>query len=142
MKLTNTNTGYSGTPLINKLGIKEGTDVLFLNSPDGYKNILGELHDSVTVKRKLIPGLDFIQLFIKNQKELKDKFPSLKKSLNPNGQIWISWPKKSSKITTDVTENTIRDFILQNGMVDVKVCAIDETWSGLKLVFRLKDRKH
>lgn len=142
MKLTNTNTGYSGTPLINKLGIKEGTDVLFINSPAGYKKILGELHDSVTVKRKLNPGLDFIQLFIKNQKELKDKFHSLKKSLNPNGQIWISWPKKSSKITTDVTENTIRDFILQNGMVDVKVCAIDETWSGLKLVFRLKDRKH
>lgn len=142
MKLTNTNSGYSGTPLIKKLGIREGTDILFLNKPDGYQDILGKLPDSVSVKSKLSKSLDFIQLFIKNQKELKDKFPSLKKSLNPDGQLWISWPKKSSKIQTDVTENTIRDFILQNGMVDVKVCAIDETWSGLKLVFRLKDCKH
>lgn len=97
MKLTNTNSGYSGTPLIKKLGIREGTDILFLNKPDGYQDILGKLPDSVSVKSKLSKSLDFIQLFIKNQKELKDKFPSLKKSLNPDGQLWISWPKNPRK---------------------------------------------
>lgn len=143
MKLTNQNAGYSGTPLIKKLGIKEGTTIIFLNPPEGYLDYLGELPDSVSLKTKLTSWLDFIQLFVMNQNEFEKKFVLLKKSLAPNGQLWISWPKKSSKVPTDITENTIREYILKNGMVDVKVCSIDEIWSGLKLVFRLKDRpKH
>ncbi len=145
MKLTNNGivnslAGYSGTPLIKKLGIKEGSEIILINSPTGYMDYLGELPAAVTVKNKLSGKLDFIHLFTKSRAEFEKKFPQLKKSLNPNGQIWVSWPKKSAKIPTDITEDTIRNFALKNGLVDVKVCAVDEIWSGLKLVYRLKDR--
>lgn len=141
MKLTNnTSFGYSGTPLIKKLGIKEGLNIIIINPPEKYMEYLGELPDSVSVKNKLSGKFDFIQFFTKSKAEFEKKFPTLKNSLVSNGQLWISWPKKSSKVPTDVTEDTIRNFILKNGMVDVKVCAVDEIWSGLKLVFRLKDR--
>ncbi len=145
MKLTNTHPaadqhGYSGTPLIKKLGIKEGYDIIFINSPDGYISYLGELPAEVSVKNKLAGKLDFIQFFTKSRSEFEKKFPQLKKALKPAGQLWVSWPKKASKIPTDITEDTIRNFALKNGLVDVKVCAVDEIWSGLKLVYRLKDR--
>lgn len=145
MKLTNTlsvtsQAGYSGTPLIKKLGIKEGFDVLFINPPEGYMDYLGELPAEVSVKNKLSGKLDFIQFFAKSRAEFEKKFLQLKKALKPAGQLWVSWPKKASKIPTDITEDIIRVFALKNGLVDVKVCAVDEIWSGLKLVYRLKDR--
>jgi hypothetical protein len=145
MKLTNINekslqAGYSGTPLIKKLGIKEGSEIIIINPPVGYMNYLGELPAGVILKNKLSGKLDFIHFFTTSKTEFEKKFSQLKKSLNTSGQIWISWPKKSSKIPTDITEDTIRNFILKNGLVDVKVCAVDEIWSGLKLVYRLKDR--
>ncbi len=141
MKLTNMNAGYSGTPLLKKLGIKEETDIVIINAPEGYLEYLGELPAGTALKNKLAGKLSFLQFFTLKKSELEKKLPLLKKSLISNGQIWISWPKKTSKIPTDVTEDVIRKIALKNGLVDVKVCAIDEVWSGLKLVIRLKDRK-
>ena len=143
MRLTNKpsgGAGYSGTPLIKKLGIKEGTEIIFINPPAGYIDYLGELPAAVSIKNRLGGKLDFIHFFTKSNAEYETQFHQLKKSLKLNGQLWISWPKKSSKISTDITEDTIRNFALKNGLVDVKVCAVDEIWSGLKLVYRLKDR--
>jgi hypothetical protein len=145
MKLTNTKpgditSGYSGTPLIKKLGIKEGSDIIIINPPEGYIEYLGELPAAVSIKNKLSGKLDFIHFFTKNNNEFEKKFAALKKALKPDGMLWISWPKKSSKIPTDITEDLIRNFALKNGLVDVKVCAVDEIWSGLKLVYRLEDR--
>ena len=130
----------STRPLINKLGIKSGHKILILQAPEHYFNELGTLPDNVTINKKLISNLDFIQFFTKDSIELKANLPKLKKSLNLNGMLWISWPKLKSKIKTDLNENVIRDIGLATGLVDVKVCAINDTWSGLKFVYRLKDR--
>jgi hypothetical protein len=132
--------GYSGTPLIKKLGIKEESTVIIINSPESYNNYLGELPAGAVLKSKLTGKFDFIHYFTKSKNDFQEKYPAMKKALNKDGQLWISWPKKSSKVTTDLTEDIIRNYALKNGLVDVKVCAIDETWSGLKLVYRLKDR--
>ena len=132
--------GYSGTPLIKKLGIKENSTVIIINSPKNYSRTLGSLPESISLNKQLKGKSDFIQFFTENKKELTGKFPDLKKHLNPSGSLWISWPKKSSKIDTDLDENIIREIGLKSGLVDVKVCAVDQTWSGLKFVFRLKDR--
>lgn len=149
MKLTNQNqilmknktqAGYSGTPLIKKLGIKEESIVIIINPPNGYTEYLGELPPGAALKNKLNGKFDFIHYFTKSRADFEKKYPALKKALNKDGQLWVSWPKKSSKVTTDLTEDVIRNYALKNGLVDVKVCAIDETWSGLKLVYRLKDR--
>ncbi len=140
MKLTETPAGYSGKPLIVKLGIKEGFTICVINQPENYFEILGGLPPGVKIVKKLSGILDFIHIFIESKKEYELKFFSVKKYLTKNGMIWISWPKKSSKIPTDLNENIIRDFALENGLVDVKVCAVDDNWSGLKLVYRVKDR--
>lgn len=132
--------GYSGTPLIKKLGIREGLVVLFLNAPPGFERTLGELPDGVQKKRKLTKKVDYIHLFTVRRKELVEKFPNVKKSLNFDGMLWISWPKKTSRLNSDLDEGTVRSVGLDNGLVDVKVCAVDETWSALKFVYRLKDR--
>ena len=131
--------GYSGTPLVKKLGIKPGFNILFVNAPSGYANEL-ELPEDVTINSRSGKRIDFAQLFVKSEKELKAKFSGYAKRLNTSGMLWVSWPKKSSGVATDVSEGTVRAIGLAAGLVDVKICAVDEVWSGLKFVFRLQDR--
>jgi hypothetical protein len=133
--------GYSGTPLVKKLGIKPESTLFLLNAPDEYFDWVTPLPKGVTVKAKLSGKLDFIHLFVTDFKVFTQAFAKSQKFLNDDGMMWISWPKKSSKVQTDLDENIIRDFGLEKGLVDVKVCAVDETWSGLKFVVRVKDRK-
>ena len=135
--------GYSGTPLIKKLGIKDSHRVAFIQAPTGYAKTVGKLPPEVSNVAALNGGkqdLDFIQLFVRNQAELKKSFSQARQRLCPNGSLWVSWPKKASGISTDLNENVIREIGLAVGLVDVKVCAVDDTWSGLKFVYRLKDR--
>lgn len=131
--------GYSGTPLLTKLGIKAGNKIIVLKEPPAYWEWLSPLPDDVRVVTRGA-GIDFIHLFVKDKKSFEKEFLTYKKYLKKDGMLWVSWPKKSSKVVTDLDENIIREFGLKNGLVDVKVCAIDEIWSGLKFVFRLKDR--
>lgn len=131
--------GYSGTPLVKKLGIKPGFNIAFVNAPSGYANEL-KLPEDVTINSRSRKRLDFAQLFVKSEKELKAKFSKYAKRLNASGMLWVSWPKKSSRVTTDVSEGTVRAIGLAAGLVDVKICAVDEVWSGLKFVIRLRDR--
>ncbi len=133
--------GYSGTPLIKKLGIKPGFKIAILNPPAHYRQLIGELPESVTIVDGLNGPLDFISFFTRQSAELADQFPALKQALASNGMLWISWPKKSAKVATDLTENVVRDIGLRNRLVDVKVAAVDESWSGLKFVYRVEDRK-
>lgn len=128
--------GYSGTPLVKKLGIKPGARVLFVNDPPEFKPLLVDLPSI----KKGSPA-DYVHLFVRNRADLKKQLGAAKKSLDPDGMIWVSWPKKASGVPTDVTEDTIRASALPLGLVDVKVCAIDETWSGLKLVIRRENRE-
>lgn len=114
---------------------------MILNAPDGYMAMLGGLPANVTITSGLGASLDFIHFFALQQVELVERFPILKQALAQNGMLWISWPKKVSKIATDLNENIIRTIGLDNGLVDVKVCAVDAKWSGLKFVYRLEDRK-
>lgn len=132
--------GYSGTPLQKKLGIKPGMTMFVQNVPPDYFDWLSPLPERVTVKKMIGKEIDFIHSFVKSQSEFKKLFIANQKALKKDGMFWISWPKKSSGVITDLDENFIRDFGLQAGLVDVKVCAVDETWSGLKFVFRVKDR--
>jgi hypothetical protein len=132
--------GYSQTPLLKKLGIKPGTSIFIVNAPTEYFDWISPLPDGVSVKRSAVEELDFIHVFVKDQAEFKRIFTSSKKSMKKGGMMWISWPKKSSGVITDLDENFIRDFGLTAGLVDVKVCAVNETWSGLKFVYRVKDR--
>ena len=132
-------TAYSGTPLVKKLGVKENFNVAFVNAPDGYKKTLA-LPSALIVSSRSKKPLDFVQLFVRTRHELEQKFPQYSARLNPSAMFWISWPKKSSGVATDLTEDVIRAIGLANGMVDVKVCAVDDIWSGLKFVFRLRDR--
>jgi hypothetical protein len=131
--------GYSGTPLEKKLGIKPEFDVAFVNAP---ANFVKQLRLPPGVKLKPISrskDLDFIHVFVKNQNALTTAFEYSRK-MKPNGMLWVSWPKKTSGVPTDVNENLVRDVGLAAGLVDVKICAVDEIWSGLKFVYRLKDR--
>lgn len=132
--------GYSATPLIAKLGIKDGYAIKLYHEPENYFKLLGKLPDKVKVisGKKLV---NFIHLFITQEKELLKQLPQVRNLIEKDGMIWVSWPKKSSRQKTDLDENKIRNFALKIGLVDVKVCAIDEVWSGLKLVYRLVDRK-
>jgi len=132
--------GYSGTPLVQKLGIKPGAKVHFAGTPTGYDKTLGPLPEGVVRVRTLKGPLDFIQFFTTSRRVLDARFSALAKSLAPAGMLWVSWPKKASKVATDVTEDVVRSIALKGGLVDVKVCAVDDIWSGLKLVRRLKDR--
>ena len=131
--------GYSGTPLVKKLGIKPGFNIAFISAPSGYANEL-DLPPDVTINSRSGKPLDFAQLFVKSEKELKERFSEYAKRLHAAGMLWVSWPKKSSGVTTDLSENIVRDIGLAAGLVDIKICAVDEVWSGLKFVFRLQDR--
>jgi hypothetical protein len=132
--------GYSGTPLVQKIGIKPQHRLLFRNAPRDFPRTLGKLPEGA----RLVDGkgtVDAAILFVTSVAELRQEFASLARRLESNGMLWIGWPKKASGVKTDLTENVVRDIGLAAGMVDVKVCAIDDTWSGLKFVYRLKDRK-
>ena len=130
--------GYSGTPLIDKLGIKSGARLQFVSEPRDFSRLLGGLPPETKVVAR--GTLDFAILFVKWSAELRKSFPTLRDRLESNGMLWVAWPKKASGVATDLTEGVVREFGLESGLVDVKVCAIDETWSGLKFVRRLKDR--
>lgn len=131
--------GYSGTPMAKKLGIKEGFRIAVMNAPDQYFKLFTDL-PKVRIIKDGKKKKDLIHYFVKEQKQLIRDILKLKEGIEQNGSIWISWPKKASKVQTDITEDTIRNLALQNGLVDVKVCAVDEVWSGLKLVIPLKER--
>lgn len=133
--------GYSQTPLIIKLGIKENYCCYIAYSPVAYFQWISPLPRGTEVKDRLKGQFDFIHLFVSSRKLLEKEFIRSQKHLKETGMLWISWPKKSSTVLTDLDENIIRDIGLRNGLVDVKVCAIDDVWSGLKFVVRLKDRK-
>jgi len=134
--------GYSGTPLSKKLGIKPGHRVALLNAPDGIQQTLGELPEAVELltDSRSGPGLDVIIFFTTELSDLKMRFNAIAKRLTPSGGFWIAWPKRASGVATDLTEDIIRVVGLDAGLVDNKVCAIDETWSGLRFVIRVQDR--
>ena len=132
--------GYSDTPLAKKLGIKASSRIGLVNAPKGFQKQLGVLPANAQIVARLLKPLDIILLFTDTEKILIRDFPSLAKKLSTNGTIWIAWPKKSSGVPTDLSFDRVQRVGLQGGLVDVKICAIDETWSGLKFVYRLKDR--
>jgi hypothetical protein len=132
--------GYSGTPLAKKLGIKEGHRVAFPSSPAGFDDLIGELPDGVRVKSRVTGLLDVIVFFTKSRAELEKRLPALRRAMDPAAGLWIAWPKRASGVKTDMTEDVARELGLANRLVDNKVCAIDEIWSGLRLVIRLADR--
>jgi hypothetical protein len=130
--------GYSGTPLGKKLGIKPGSRIAVVDAPSDYRALVPDLPADVTIG--LGTGLDLIHLFVTARKALARQVPALMKRLTPAGSLWVSWPKKASNVPTDVTEDVIRAVALPLGLVDIKVCAVDEVWSGLKLVRRKETR--
>ena len=132
--------GYSGTPLAKKLGIKDGCTLLPLHAPKSYREMLEPLAPSVRFVRKADANVDVVHLFATKRDELARALVDLRAQLRPDAAVWVSWPKKASKVPTDITEDAIRDVALPLGFVDVKVCAVDEVWSGLKLVVRLTNR--
>jgi hypothetical protein len=135
--------GYSGTPLVKKLGIKDSHVVALVHAPVGFEKTLGKLPASVSLQTTLAgkTPLDVVVAFVTRRAALEKELPSLRKRLAQNGGLWIGWPKKSSGVETDMTENIVREIALPTGLVDNKVCAIDETWSGLRLVIRLENRR-
>jgi hypothetical protein len=128
--------GYSKTPLIKKLGIKAQYAVYFHEAPEHYLSLLGDMPAGVTIHQTAPDDLDFIHLFARQKEQLHADLLRLKGKIAKDGMIWISWYKRSAKIPTDVTEDVIREVALPMGLVDVKVCAVDEQWSGLKLMWR------
>jgi hypothetical protein len=133
--------GYSGTPLPRKLGIKPGHRVLLLGAPEGFAgNGLGELPDGVALRQRASGTADVIVAFHDRRAALAKRMPRLRELMDPAAGLWIAWPKRSSGVPTDLTEDVVRELALANRLVDNKVCAIDETWSGLRLVIRLADR--
>jgi len=132
--------GYSGTPLAKKLGIKEGCALLPLHAPATYRDLLDPLPPAVRFARRADVNVDVIHLFATKRDQLARTLVTLRATLRPDAAVWVSWPKKSSKVPSDITEDVIRDVALPLGFVDVKVCAIDEVWSGLKLVVRVSER--
>lgn len=132
--------GYSGKPLAQKLGLKPGMRATFQNTPPGYADLLGDLPDGLETAERLDGAFDFIQAFFTETAVLLQAFPALKAALKPAGMLWLSWPKKAARMPTDLDENRIRQIGLDGGLVDVKVIAVDERWSGLKFVVRLRDR--
>jgi hypothetical protein len=132
--------GYSTTPLAKKLGIKQGFRINLVNAPDYYLNLFSDLPTDLFFEDGDGTKKDFIHFFTKSKDEFINQLPILKRTLKPDGMIWASWPKKSSKVITDITEDIIRNYAIQIGLVDIKVCAVDDIWSGLKLVIPVKDR--
>ncbi len=136
-----TTAGYSGTPLAKKLGFKKGSRVRIRNAPDDYLDLVNPRPENVHISKSIRKDVDIFHFFTRSSSELKSQLPRIIGAIDQNGMIWISWPKKSSGVPSSVTEDTIRGIALPLGLVDVKVCAVDETWSGLKLVIRKELRK-
>jgi len=134
--------GYSGTPLPKKLGIRAGDRLLLLEAPEHLAALLGELPQGVTISSRLTSKgqFDIVVLFMTRLSELQRRFQAVVNHLNPSGGFWVAWPKKASGVPTDITEDRVRDVALPAGLVDNKVCAIDETWSGLRCVIRRENR--
>jgi hypothetical protein len=133
--------GYSGTPLPRKLGIKPESRLALLGAPDGFDETLGELPPGVSVRRSARGPLDVIVAFFSQRSELERRLPTLIKALERAGGLWIAWPKRASGLPTDLGDGVVRELGLAAGLVDNKVCAIDGTWSGLRFVYRLRDRR-
>ena len=133
--------GYSRTPLQQKLGIKPDMNVVIINSPRNYRRLLGTIPDSVTFSDRFKPDSSFVHVFVKTRSELERRLRVLREKIADTGTVWVSWPKRSSAVPTDVTEDVIRAVALPLGFVDIKVCAIDEIWSALKLMVRRTNRK-
>jgi hypothetical protein len=133
--------GYSGTPLWKKLGIRAGTTVHTVHAPANYPALLAGLPADVTLSGAAEPPREFVHLFVTTKSDLAARLPAIHAELAQDGTIWVSWPKKAAKVPTDVTEDVIRAVALPLGLVDVKVCAVDGIWSGLKLVIRVVNRK-
>jgi hypothetical protein len=132
--------GYSGTPLAKKLGIKAGATVFLSNPPANYAKLVAPLPGGVSMARRVTMATDLIHFFFTSRTALERGLKSALKSMRPDAAVWVSWPKKSSGVSTDITEDTIRAVALPMGLVDIKVCAVDEVWSGLKLVIRRSQR--
>lgn len=133
--------GYSGTPLKQKLGLRDGFNVVVLNEPAGFRDLLDTGPDEVTFKASLRREVDVVIAFVTQQAELRLRREQLAKAIYPDGAIWVAWPKKASKAATDMTEDAVREVFLPHGLVDNKVCAIDETWSALRVVWRKETHK-
>jgi len=140
MKRAPTSAGYSGTPLPKKLGFKEGMRAALAGTPRGFRKQLEPLPPGVVFNEYGKDPVDLVILFVPDSETLLDEFEPWAKRLTPAGMLWVAWPKKTSGVATDLSENGVRDIGLAAGLVDVKVCAIDSTWSGLKFVRRVKDR--
>lgn len=133
--------GYSKRSLLQKLGVKPGFCVWVCNPPENYRDLLGGELRNVEFVENPTDTINLVHSFTTSSDELRASFPRLKSAIRQDGMLWISWPKKAAKVETDLSEDIIRGIGLANGMVDVKVCAVDEVWSGLKFVYRLKDRR-
>jgi len=132
--------GYSGTPLAKKLGINEGSRLFLSGAPKNYLQLVAPLPKGVKVVPRIDAKTDIVHVFSTERARLKAALQDSLAKLKKDGSIWVSWPKKSSKVPTDITEDTIREVALPMGLVDIKVCAVDEVWSGLKLVLRKNNR--
>jgi hypothetical protein len=132
--------GYLGTPLPRKLGIREGSVVAFVGAPAEFARALGALPPSTLVKRRAVGPLDVIVAFFTRRAALERRLDTLGRAIHPDGGLWVGWPKRSSGVATDITEDVLREVALPRGLVDNKVCAIDDTWSGLRLVWRRSER--
>ena len=132
--------GYSGTPLAGKLGIRDSSRILLMGAPDGYELLLGPLPAGVRFERRPGPSVDIAHVFVTRKEDLAMHLAALRKELRSDAVLWVSWPKKAAKVATTVTEDAIREVALPLGFVDVKVCAVTEVWSGLKLVVRKEFR--
>jgi hypothetical protein len=132
--------GYSGTPLPQKLGISEGARVALVRAPDGFAETLEPLPDGVRLRSRLGGAQDVVLFFATRRSELERRFPTMARVLEPAGGLWIAWPKRTANVATDLSENLVREIGLSNGLVDNKVCAVDDVWSGLRFVYRLVDR--
>jgi hypothetical protein len=133
--------GYSGTPLAQKLGINAGQKVVLINAPAGYRKLLAPLPEAVSFSTRVDAGATLLHLFVSERKTFEKELKRLRKLIADTGTLWVSWPKKSAGVATDVTEDVIREVALPLGFVDVKVCAVNETWSGLKLMIRRENRR-
>jgi hypothetical protein len=133
--------GYSGTPLPKELGIKEDARLAIVGEvPKGFDRTLGKLPAGVEVRRQTRGSADVLVCFVTRRAELARRFPGLKRALEPDGGLWVAWPKRAAGVPTDMTEDVVREIAIPGGLVDNKVCAIDEKWSGLRLVYRVADR--
>jgi hypothetical protein len=133
--------GYSGTPLAKKLGIRAGDTVALVGAPDGFEDELEGLPDGVQLRRRAGGKPEVVLLFTTQARDLERRFPGLAKSVFPDGSLWIAWPKRSARVATDLDENRLRDIGLPHGLVDNKVCAVNEVWSGLRFVWRRENRQ-